>query len=72
MAKFPTNSFVSRSASALGALMVILSLFVDPFFQQIVTIGELQRISTENLTSVPRAVHYSKGVEFPISAGMFA
>ncbi|KAL1601495.1 hypothetical protein SLS60_006410 [Paraconiothyrium brasiliense] len=54
-----------RSLPALGAALIILSLFVDPFFQQIIALGERQTTVTENAVSIPRAMRYSKGMDMP-------
>jgi hypothetical protein len=50
-----------RSPPALGAALIILSLFVDPFFQQIIALGERQTTQNDNAVQIPRAVRYAKG-----------
>ncbi|KAF2443715.1 hypothetical protein P171DRAFT_432901 [Karstenula rhodostoma CBS 690.94] len=51
-----------RSPPALGAALIILSLFVDPFFQQVIALGERQTSDHNNAVQIPRAVRYSKGL----------
>jgi len=52
-----------RSLAAIGALVTILGLFIDPFLQQIITFEEQQSQALRNATTIPRAVSYSKGNE---------
>jgi hypothetical protein len=59
---------VSRSFAAIGAILTILSLAIDPFVQQIIGF-EVQQVTTPtNVSTIAQAHRYSKGTEVDISA----
>jgi hypothetical protein len=59
---------MTRSFVAIGAVLTILSLAIDPFVQQVISFEDRQVSTTTNFGTIPQARRYSKGTEVDISA----
>ncbi|PSN65725.1 hypothetical protein BS50DRAFT_574251 [Corynespora cassiicola Philippines] len=60
-----------RSFASFGAIVVITSLFVDPFLQQIIKLAEQQMGSSRDSATVPRAMRYSKGNDMKLIMAIY-
>ncbi|PVH93841.1 hypothetical protein DM02DRAFT_661574 [Periconia macrospinosa] len=52
------------SWAAIGAFTVIISFFLDPFLQQIISLSETQTAAIEHPPTVPYVTHYDKGASW--------
>jgi hypothetical protein len=57
-----------RALAALGALVTLFSLALDPFFQQVIDFPERWTLQKSN-SSIPRIVHYNPSYGFELRAG---
>ena len=59
---------VNRSVAAIGAIITILSLTIDPFVQQIIGFKVRQVQTSTIFGTIPQATQYSKGTQIIIEA----
>jgi hypothetical protein len=57
-----------RSFASVGAIVIILSVAIDPFVQSVVDLEERQALPSDKSTFISRAVRYSKGTKATIQA----
>ncbi|KAF2119045.1 hypothetical protein BDV96DRAFT_643202 [Lophiotrema nucula] len=50
-----------RSFASIGAIITIISLAIDPFVQQVIGQGQIQKLDIA--TTIPRATRYAKGAQ---------
>lgn len=65
---YKTSADAHRTGLVLGAIIVILSVALDPFSQQLIQIDWRLSFRDSTLATVPVAKRYSKGFRF-IAAG---
>lgn len=58
----------SRSFAAIGAVLTILSLAIDPFVQEIIGLEDRQVSTPASFGTIAQAHRYSKGTEVDIEA----